>query len=227
MSRALQAKLLRFLEDGTFTRVGGVAEERVDARLLAATNRNLIEAIQEGQFREDLYHRLNVVQFRVPPLRERGDDTLLLADHFLALFRTRLNKVIRSISQPARSRLRSHHWPGNVRELRNVMERAVILETNDEVQAGSLPDFELETGLRKAGPVWVPGQSLEEVLRQFERELLIQALEQNHYNLAKTADQLKITRHALRYRINRLELEELPGLTGEDASGMARKQSET
>jgi DNA-binding NtrC family response regulator len=227
MSRALQAKLLRFLEDGTFTRVGGVAEERVDARLLAATNRNLIEAIQEGQFREDLYHRLNVVQFRVPPLRERGDDTLLLADHFLALFRTRLNKVIRSISQPARSRLRSHHWPGNVRELRNVMERAVILETNDEVQAGSLPDFELETGLRKAGPVWVPGQSLEEVLRQFERELVIQALEQNHYNLAKTADQLKITRHALRYRINRLELEELPGLTGEDASGMARKQSET
>jgi transcriptional regulator with PAS, ATPase and Fis domain len=129
MSRALQAKLLRFLEDGSFTRVGGVSEQRVNARLLAATNRNIIEAIREGDFREDLYHRLNVVQFRVPPLRERGKDVLLLAHHFLARFRTRLNKVIRSISPPAEERLRSHHWPGNVRELRNVMERAVILET--------------------------------------------------------------------------------------------------
>jgi DNA-binding NtrC family response regulator len=227
MSRALQAKLLRFLEDGSFTRVGGVSEQRVNARLLAATNRNIIEAIREGDFREDLYHRLNVVQFRVPPLRERGKDVLLLAHHFLARFRTRLNKVIRSISPPAEERLRSHHWPGNVRELRNVMERAVILETGVEVQARNLPDFELETGLRKAAPAWVPGQSLEEVLKRFERDLVAQALEQNHYNLAKTADQLKITRHALRYRINRLELDGLPGLTGDDAGITARRQSET
>lgn len=227
MSRALQAKLLRFLEDGSFTRVGGVSEQRVNARLLAATNRNIIDAIRAGDFREDLYHRLNVVQFRVPPLRERGTDVLLLAQHFLARFRTRLNKVIRSISPPAEERLRSHLWPGNVRELRNVMERAVILETSDEVQARNLPDFELESGLRKAAPVWVPGQSLEEVLKRLERDLVAQALEQNHYNLAKTADQLKITRHALRYRINRLELDGLPGLTGDDASSTARRQSET
>jgi transcriptional regulator with PAS, ATPase and Fis domain len=96
-----------------------------------------------------------------------------------------------------------------------------------EVQARNLPDFELETGLRKAAPAWVPGQSLEEVLKRFERDLVAQALEQNHYNLAKTADQLKITRHALRYRINRLELDGLPGLTGDDAGITARRQSET
>jgi DNA-binding NtrC family response regulator len=226
MSRALQAKLLRFLEDGSFTRVGGVAEQRVDVRVEAATNRNLIEAIQQGHFREDLYHRLNVVQFRVPPLRERGDDSLLLADHFLGLFRMRLNKPIRQISPAARERLRAHHWPGNVRELRNVMERAVILEATDEVRTVSLPDFGLESGLRKAPVAWVPGESLEDMVRQFERELVGQALELNHYNLAKTADQLKITRHALRYRINRLELEGPPGMTGDDAGGKTHTNGE-
>jgi DNA-binding NtrC family response regulator len=227
MSRALQAKLLRFLEDGTFTRVGGTAEQRVDVRLLAATNRNIIEAMRQGEFREDLYHRLNVVQFRVPPLRDRGADSLLLADHFLAHFRVRLNKAIHSISPPARERLRSHHWPGNVRELRNVMERAVILESSEEIRLQSLPDFELESGLGDAPPAWVPGQALEEVLKQFERKLVAQALEQNHYNLAKTADQLKITRHALRYRMNRLELDTLPGTTGDNTNGPARKNNDS
>jgi two-component system, NtrC family, response regulator len=227
MSRALQAKLLRFLEDGTFTRVGGTAEQRVDVRLLAATNRNIIEAMRQGEFREDLYHRLNVVQFRVPPLRDRGDDSLLLADHFLAHFRVRLNKTIHSISPPARERLRSHHWPGNVRELRNVMERAVILESNEVIRLQSLPDFALESGLRDSLPAWMPGQSLEEALKQFERKLVAQALEQNHYNLAKTADQLKITRHALRYRMNRLELDAFPGTTGDDTNGPERKNNDS
>jgi DNA-binding NtrC family response regulator len=224
MSRALQAKLLRFLEDGTFTRVGGRGEQRVDVRLVTATNRDIIHAIRQGEFREDLYHRLNVVQFRVPPLRERGHDTLLLADHFLALFRGRLNKEIRSISPPAQNRLQSHHWPGNVRELRNVMERAVILETGPEIQARNLPDFELETGLRKTPAAWIPGQSLEETVKRFERDLVAQALEQNHYNLAKAADQLRITRHALRYRMNRLQIEGVPGTTGEETDSAAQER---
>src|ERR1051325_7791991 len=134
MSRPLQAKLLRFLEDGTFTRVGGNQELRVDVRLIAATNRDIIDAIRLNHFREDLYHRLNVVQFRPAALRERGEDILVLADHFLKQFRVTMNKPIRAISKPAQQLLMAHHWPGNVRELRNVIERAVILETADEIQ---------------------------------------------------------------------------------------------
>src|SRR6058998_2650724 len=109
MSRPLQAKLLRFLEDGTFTRVGGNLELRVDVRLIAATNRDIIDAIRLNHFREDLYHRLNVVQFRPAALRERGEDILVLADHFLKQFRVTMNKPVRSISKPAQQLLMAHH----------------------------------------------------------------------------------------------------------------------
>src|SRR5688572_24921418 len=163
MSRPLQAKLLRFLEDGTFTRVGGNLELRVDVRLIAATNRDIIDAIRQNHFREDLYHRLNVVQFRPPPLRERGPDIVLLAEHFLKHFAVSMNKQIERISKAAQQQLLSHHWPGNVRELRNVIERAVILETGDEIQVASLPDFKLETRLRKSeAPVLQASMSLDD-----------------------------------------------------------------
>src|SRR5205823_408627 len=99
-------------------------ELRVNVRLIAATNRDIIQAIAQDQFREDLFHRLNVVQVRLPPLRDRGDDILLLADHFLKSFGVSLNKPTRRLSRPARQKLISYHWPGNVRELRNVIERA-------------------------------------------------------------------------------------------------------
>jgi len=207
MSRPLQAKLLRFLEDGTFTRVGGNQELRVDVRLIAATNRDIIEAIRQNQFREDLYHRLNVVQFRPPALRERGQDVILLAEHFLKYFGFSLNKQVQGISKGAQMQLLSHHWPGNVRELRNVIERAVILESTDEIQASSLPDFNTETRLRKGEmPVLNGTLSLDESVANFERELINNLLEQNHFSLTKTADQLKISRHALRYRMQRLNI---------------------
>ncbi len=207
MSRPLQAKLLRFLEDGTFTRVGGNQELRVDVRLIAATNRDIIDAIRQNYFREDLYHRLNVVQFRPPALRERPDDIPVLSEHFLRQFRVTMNKPIKAVSKPAQQLLMAHHWPGNVRELRNVIERAVILETTEEVQPTSLPDFHLETRLRKGEfPSLLAGNSLEEALFNFERDLILSRLEQNHFSLAKTADQLKITRHALRYRMQRLNV---------------------
>jgi DNA-binding NtrC family response regulator len=207
MSRSLQAKLLRFLEDGTFTRVGGNQELKVDVRLIAATNRDIIEAIRSNQFREDLYHRLNVVQFRPPPLRERGTDVLLLADFFLKHFSLSMNKPIQAISKAAQQQLLSHHWPGNVRELRNVIERAVILESSNEIQASSLPDFKLETRLRKSDtPILSGPLSLDESVANFERDLITSLLEQNHFSLTKTADQLKISRHALRYRMQRLNI---------------------
>ena len=207
MSRPLQAKLLRFLEDGSFTRVGGNEELRVDVRLIAATNRDIIAAIKENLFREDLYHRLNVVQLRPPPLRERGEDVLLLADNFLHHFRTIMKKPIESISPPARQKLMSHHWPGNVRELKNVIERAVILETAKQLQPRSLPDFHVEAGLRKGEHIPVsPGDTLDDMLNHYEKQLIQSTFEQQRHNLSKTAEQLKISRHALRYRMQRLNL---------------------
>ena len=218
MSRALQAKLLRFLEDGSFTRVGGNEELRVDVRLIAATNRDIIEEIKEGRFREDLYHRLNVMQFRPPPLRERGDDVLELAEHFLQHFSAAMKKKVTSLSTTARQKLLAHHWPGNVRELRNVIERAVILETTSEVQAHNLPDFTLESGLRRSElPVPPPaGESLDDYLARAEREYIQNTLARYHFSLTRTAEHLKLSRHALRYRMQRLHLT-VPGEAEESA----------
>ena len=207
MSRPLQAKLLRFLEDGTFTRVGGNDELHVNVRLIAATNRDIIEAIREHQFREDLFHRLNVMQFRPPTLRERGTDIILLAKHFLAHFNLVMKKQIKGLSPEAAQKLLSHHWPGNVRELRNVIERAVILETSTEIQARALPDFALESGLKKNEMTPGPsGQSLDDAMARFERELISATLEQTHFSVSRAAEQLKLSRHALRYRMQRLNI---------------------
>ncbi|HUE37005.1 MAG TPA: sigma-54 dependent transcriptional regulator [Candidatus Acidoferrum sp.] len=207
MSKPLQAKLLRFLEDGSFTRVGGTQELRVNVRLIAATNRDIAAAITQGEFREDLFHRLNVVQLNPPPLRERGEDVLLLAEHFLKLFAATMNKNVTAISRAARQKLLSHGWPGNIRELRNAIERGLILETTRELQAGSLPDFQIEARLQKNQPVQVGlDESLDDALGRIERELITSALDQNNSNLTRAAERLKLTRHALRYRMQRLNM---------------------
>ena len=222
MSRPLQAKLLRFLEDGTFTRIGGTQELRVNVRLLAATNRDIVKAIEAGDFREDLFHRLNVVQFRLTPLRDREDDVLQLAEHFLKLFNSSMNKGVKRISRGAQQALVAHRWPGNVRELRNVIERALILETTAEIQALNLPDFQLESRLtRPAAPVLVAGERpLDEIVADFERNLINTTLESTSHNLTKSADRLKISRHALRYRMQRLNL-----ITADEDAGKENHES--
>ncbi len=221
MSRPLQAKLLRFLEDGSFTRVGGNDELHVDVRLIAATNRDIIQAISQNNFREDLFHRLNVVQFRPPPLRERGNDIIVLVENFLQHFNATMNKHVRGVSAAARQKLLSYHWPGNVRELRNAIERAVILETTPEIQPASLPDFQLEGRLRKSdGFVIAANESLDVLMADFERQVINTTLENNRFNISKTAEQLKISRHALRYRMQRLNItdaeEEPPSAPGRE-----------
>ena len=221
MSRSLQAKLLRFLEDGSFTRVGGNDELKVDVRIIAATNRDIIQAIRENQFREDLFYRLNVVQFRPPPLRERGADVILLARHFLQYFCFALNRPTKQLSKAAEQKLLGHSWPGNVRELRNVIERAVILETTDTIQPANVPDFQLETRLRKGdAPTIAPGLGLDEILGAYEREIISTVLERNRFSINKTAEQLKMTRHALRYRMQRLNLN-LDSAAEDDTEGRA------
>jgi DNA-binding NtrC family response regulator len=206
MGKSLQAKLLRFLEDGTFTRVGGSEELRVNVRFIAATNRDIAQAIATGGFREDLFHRLNVVQFNLPPLRERGQDVLVLAEHFLKLFRAKLNKNASTISPAAGQKLLAQRWPGNVRELKNAIERALILETGNEIQAADLPDFSVESRLQQAPSTLAPDESLDAALERFEREIIHSALNQHNFSLTRAAGQLKLTRHSLRYRMQRLNM---------------------
>jgi DNA-binding NtrC family response regulator len=147
------------------------------------------------------------VQFHLPPLRERGDDVRLLAEHFLKIFRANLNKNITGFTPAALQKMLAHRWPGNVRELRNVVERALILETGREVQPASLPDFALEARLQKTGPATAgPDESLEAALERIERELIQGALELNSFSLTRAAGQLKLTRHSLRYRMQRLNM---------------------
>ncbi len=208
MSKPLQAKLLRFLEDGTFTRVGGTQELRVNVRLIAATNRDLAHAIADGQFREDLFHRLNVVQIQLPPLRDRGDDVVLLAGHFLKIFRAAMNKNVDDLAPAARQKMLLHRWPGNVRELRNAIERALILETAHQIQPSSLPDFQIEGRLARGATAQpAPDESLDDAMTRTERELIAGALEQSDFNLTRAAERLKLTRHSLRYRMQRLDMQ--------------------
>ena len=208
MSRSLQAKLLRFLEDGTFVRIGGTEEQRVNVRIVAATNRDIIEAIEEGEFREDLYHRLNVVQMRVAPLRDRKEDVIILAEHFLSKFGRKMSKFFEPLSAEVKSLLNGHHWPGNVRELRNTMERSAILSTENSLSPSDLPDFQFETRLRKGATedINYSDLGLEAALATFERGIIEAELSRNDNNLSRAAQKLQISRHALRYRISRLKI---------------------
>ena len=211
MSRPLQAKLLRFLEDGTFTRVGGNVELKVDVRLIAATNRDIVSAIRNHQFREDLFHRLNVVQFTPPALRERGDDILLLANHFLSQFTATMGKPIREFSPEAVEIMRNHHWPGNVRELRNAIERSVILEQGSHIQSSSLPNFKVESQLGSTDTSeQLSNGSYEEQMARFERQILLKKLADNDFQMEPTALALQMPEHELKFRMHQCQIH-LPG----------------
>ena len=138
MPLTVQAKMLRVLEDQCFRRLGGVRDIQVDVRVVAATNRKLTDAIEQGRFRLDLYYRLNVIQVSLPPLRDRQEDILPLAEHFIHIYNGKFKRNIQGLSHTAAAALMSHAWPGNVRELRNVVERAMVLEESDRIQSSSL-----------------------------------------------------------------------------------------
>jgi len=207
---SLQAKLLRVLEEGSFRRVGGLEDLPLDVRVIAASNRDLKTEGEAGRFRSDLYYRLSVIQIDIPPLRERGDDIRVLAEHYLSSFKSRLRKNIDSIAPEALATFRRYEWPGNVRELRNVIERAMILEDGDEITAKYLPrglvvESRAGNATSSIGPdhIRLPadGVSLEDV----EMSLVRQALEQSGGNQTKAAELLHISRDQLRYRMKKLE----------------------
>ena len=206
----MQVKLLRVLQDKEFKRVGGTEDIRVDVRIISATNKDLEEAVREKRFREDLFYRLNVIQIKLPRLRERREDIPLLADHFLKKYSEELNKNISRISSEALRILLNYEFPGNVRELQNIIERAVALETTQELTTQNLSSYLDEQIPLKKGPVdlEIPneGIDLEKVVGDLERTLLLKALDKTKGIKKKAAELLHINFRSMRYRLEKYGL---------------------
>ncbi|HNG92875.1 MAG TPA: sigma-54 dependent transcriptional regulator [Acidobacteriota bacterium] len=233
MELNLQAKLLRVLEEGTFRRVGGLKDVSLDTRVIAASNRDLKSECQEGKFRLDLYYRLSVIQIDVPALRERGDDGLILANHFISQFKQQLRKKTRGLSSEVEDIFRKYSWPGNVRELRNVIERVMILEDGDLITTKYLPrDLILPEYHRPIVTAPLAGPPAQQVtsapppveskppsgsqhmfqlpaegisIDEVEMSLVQQAMQLSGGNQTNAAKLLRISRDQLRYRLKKLE----------------------
>jgi two-component system response regulator PilR (NtrC family) len=210
----MQVKLLRVLQEGTFKRVGGTEDIRVEVRVISATNRNLEGEVKQGRFREDLFYRMNVIQVHCPPLRERREDIPMLCNHFLEKFSKGLGIPVKHLSQEAMESIKRYHYPGNVRELENIIERTVALEPGPVILPESLPRNLLDV------PVQAPGQldahtieidkekgiDLERLVADFERTLLVKALEQTGGVKKKAAKLLNISFRSMRYRVDKYSL---------------------
>ena len=209
MSPMLQVKLLRVLQEKEFERIGGTKTISSDFRVVAATNRDLEQEVQAGRFREDLYYRLNVIPIEAPPLRERLQDIPLLVEHFVARFNRLRKKKIKGVADEVMLRFARYAWPGNVRELENMLERMVILAGSDVLSVADLPERLLETG---AAPVErfeelpVQGFFLNEVLADFEKRLILQALEQTDWVKNRAAKLLNVNRTTLIEKMKRFKL---------------------
>jgi len=199
----LQAKLLRVLEGHRFRRLGGTKDLEVDLRVITATNRDLRKAIEHGSFRADLYYRLNVIQTTIPPLRDRKDDIMPLAEHFIALYRRKFRRDVKGFAADALSALHAHTWPGNIRELRNAIERAMLMQDGDWIR-------ETDLGIRGNSPVRYTdehGSTGDPSLAAVERIMLIGALNKAEWNQTRASELLKISRDTLRYRMKKFNLQ--------------------
>ncbi len=207
MQIALQAKLLRFLEDRKFKRIGGGRDIEVNVRIIASSNRDLIQAMKEKAFREDLYFRLSVIPIKLPSLRERKEDVIPLANFFLSSFANEFNRNIKGFNKAALEELKSYFWPGNIRELKNVVERAIILDSSNYISVQCSPikgmdiSFVDNKDTADGYKLTIPpeGISIEEV----ERDLIKQALDMASNNQTKAAKLLHLTRDTLRYRMKK------------------------
>jgi two-component system response regulator PilR (NtrC family) len=213
MSPMMQVKLLRVLQERKFRRVGGTEEIEADIRIIAATNRDLSKMVNDGQFREDLFYRINVIPVQLPPLRERQEDIPLLAEHFLAKYAAQVGKPIARLSPDAMQCLQAYQWPGNIRELENAIERAVTLERDSTVQVESLPDRIRGNGVPMALPAGGPpatlpdsGFDLEQHVQRIEREYIAQALRRAGGVKVKAADLLGMSFRSFRYYMKKYNL---------------------
>jgi two-component system response regulator PilR (NtrC family) len=210
----MQVKLLRVLQERKVKPVGGITEREVDVRIVAATNRDLEAEVDKAAFRQDLYYRLNVIQIRLPPLRERREDLPLLVDHFVRKFSAEHGRPVAGVTPELMAALMLYHFPGNVRELENMIERAVTLATSDQLNVDAVPSL---AGVRGAGPgtpavdhLPDDGLDLERHLEDYERTILIKALEKTNGNRTEAARLLRVSFRSMRYRLSKL------GITGID-----------
>ncbi len=207
----MQVKLLRVLQDKEFKRVGGTEDIKVDVRIISATNKDLEEAVREKKFREDLFYRLNVIQIKLPPLRERKEDIPLLAEHFLKKYSQELNKNISRISPDALRILLNYDYPGNVRELQNIIERAVALETSEELTPKNLNSYIEDQLPTKKIPfdLEIPneGIDLERFVSDIEKTLILKALDKTKGIKKKAAELLHINFRSMRYRLEKYGLD--------------------
>jgi len=208
-SPSLQVKLLRVIQDREFEPVGGTQTYKVDVRLIFATNQDLEELVRRGEFRQDLYYRINVVTITQPPLRERIGDIPLLVEHFLKEFNEQTGKNVKGFDEQAMQLLQRYHWPGNVRELINVVERAVVLCKGDIITVNDLPE-----ALRREDPsaaqrlaLSVGTNSLKAALAAPERQIILEALEANGWNRQATARMLGINRTTLYKKMKKYGIE--------------------
>jgi two-component system response regulator PilR (NtrC family) len=215
MSLGLQVKLLRAIQDKTFKRVGGTADTRVDVRICCATNRDLAEEVRAGRFREDLFYRLNVIEIKVPALRERCEDIPLLAGYFISKYAEDVGREIREVAPDVIAALEEYPFPGNVRELENLIERAVTLAHGSVITLDCLPSNVLDRAdPRAVERVPAEGVDLEALLREYERSLLREALERAYGVKKRAAGLLGISFRSFRYRLEKLGLES-PGVPGD------------
>jgi two-component system, NtrC family, response regulator AtoC len=216
MAPAMQAKLLRFLEDRCFKRVGGTEDIRVDVRIIAATNRNLEDSVKQGAFREDLYYRLSVLPIRLPALRERPGDTPLLLNHFIDMFNREFRKDVRAVSPQAMEQLESYGFPGNVRELKNIVERAVLLADGSILTP---KDFVILSRNGRGGALELPPEGVN--FEQLELSLITQALKRCKGNQTQAAALLGMNRDQIRYRVKKFGLWDLkrPGSNAPPSPG--------
>ena len=195
--------MLRVLQEKEFQRVGSNQTLKTNARIIVATNRNLEKAVEKSSFRQDLYYRINVFPILLPPLRDRKDDILLLADYFAEQYSKKMKKDIRRISTPAINMMVSYHWPGNVRELENCIERAVLLSNDGVIHGHHLPPT-LQTS---DATDTIGTGSLKERISLFERDLIIDALKRCNGSLAAAARDLKTTARIVRYKVKELDID--------------------
>jgi two-component system, NtrC family, nitrogen regulation response regulator NtrX len=203
MSLKTQAKVLRVLEEQRFVRVGGNQPLDVDVRVIAATNKNLDDEIERGSFREDLFFRLNVIPFEVPPLRERREDILLLVEHFMNHFAERYGKPNKTLSPGTMAKLHAYHWPGNVRELRNIVERLMIMVPGSNVVVSDLPIALLREGMRE---VKTNTHSWQQAREEFERQFLTQKLKECDGNISRTAAAIGMERTHLHRKLKAYDI---------------------
>lgn len=208
ISFEMQAKLLRVLQEREFRRLGGLENIKVDVRIVAATNIDLQRAVEENRFRDDLYYRLNVINVKLPPLRDRKEDITLLVDHFIHKYNSENGKNIHGIDPEALKLLMEHDWPGNVRELENVIERAVVLTTGDHITRDFFPRSLLEGLEPREVRVMLPenGISLKKEVEEFERKLILSALQRSEGNQKRAANLLQLNPTTLNEKLKRLNI---------------------